>query len=124
MSVSGTIEDWRESIGKLASGNSRLIFAISAAFAPALAKIAGEDSGGFHFRGASWRSTANGLEGLAALHNDGLLILDELSQLDPKEAGEAAYWLMVKEKHALLVKEQSNHHLAGHCSFSLPERSL
>lgn len=30
---------------------------------------------------------------LAALHNDGLLILDELSQIDPKEAGEAAYLL-------------------------------
>ena len=40
-----------------------------------------------------WRSTANGLEGLAALHNDGLLILDELSQIDPKEAGESAYLL-------------------------------
>ncbi len=117
MSVSGTVDDWRESIGHLASGNSRLVFAISAAFAPALAKIAGEDSGGFHFRGASssgkstalkvaasvwgnpqaycrlWRSTTNGLEGLAALHNDGLLILDELSQMDPKEAGEAAYLL-------------------------------
>ena len=40
-----------------------------------------------------WRATANGLEGLAALHNDGLLILDELSQIDPREAGEAAYLL-------------------------------
>ena len=40
-----------------------------------------------------WRSTTNGLEGLAALHNDGLLILDELSQMDPKDAGEAAYML-------------------------------
>ncbi len=117
VSVSGTVDNWRESIGQLAIGNSRLVFAISAAFAPALAKIAGEDSGGFHFRGASssgkstalkvaasvwgnpqaycrlWRSTNNGLEGLAALHNDGLLILDELSQMDPREAGEAAYLL-------------------------------
>ncbi|HHW4725322.1 TPA: DUF927 domain-containing protein [Legionella pneumophila] len=117
MSVSGTVDEWRDSVGRLASGNSRLVFAISAAFAPALAKTAGEDSGGFHFRGASssgkstalkvaasvwgnpqaycrlWRSTTNGLEGLAALHNDGLLILDELSQMDPKEAGEAAYLL-------------------------------
>ena len=41
----------------------------------------------------AWRATANGLEGLASLHNDGLLILDELSQCDPKEAGEAAYLL-------------------------------
>lgn len=117
MSVSGTLEDWQQSIGKLASGNTRLVFAISAALAPALAKFSKEDSGGFHFRGMSscgkstalmvaasvwgnpksycrlWRSTANGLEGLAALHNDGLLILDELSQMDPKEAGEAAYLL-------------------------------
>ncbi len=117
LSVSGTVEEWRDSIGKLAEGNSRLVFAISTAFAPILAKLAGEDSGGFHFRGASssgkstalkvaasvwgnpkaycrlWRSTSNGLEGLAALHNDGLLILDELSQVDPREAGEAAYLL-------------------------------
>ncbi|CZH54810.1 inner membrane protein [Legionella pneumophila] len=116
-SVKGSFEEWRDSIGRLASGNSRLVFAISVALAPVLAKVVGEDSGGFHFRGASssgkstalslaasvwgnpqsycrlWRSTTNGLEGLAALHNDGLLILDELSQMDPREAGEAAYLL-------------------------------
>lgn len=117
LSCAGSVESWRESIGQLAAGNSRLIFAISTAFAPSLAKLVGEDSGGFHFRGASssgkstalkvaasvwgnpstycrlWRSTSNGLEGLAALHNDGLLVLDELSQVDPREAGEAAYLL-------------------------------
>lgn len=117
MSCSGSAEEWRASIASLALGNSRLIFAIATAFAPSLAKLAGEDSGGFHFRGASssgkstalkvaasvwgnpksycrlWRSTSNGLEGLAALHNDGLLLLDELSQVDPREAGEAAYLL-------------------------------
>jgi uncharacterized protein (DUF927 family) len=38
---------------QLATGNSRLVFAISTAFAPTLAKLVGEDSGGFHFRGAS-----------------------------------------------------------------------
>ena len=115
--VSGTAEEWRDSVAALASGNSRLVFALSAAFAGALADVVGEDSGGFHLRGGSssgkstalkaaasvwgdpstyprlWRATANGLEGLAALHNDGLLILDELSQIDPKEAGEAAYLL-------------------------------
>jgi len=116
-SVAGTIDEWRDSVGRLAVGNSRLVFALSVAFAGALADVVGEDSGGFHFRGASssgkttalkvaasvwgdpsayprlWRATANGLEGLATLHNDGLLILDELSQIDPKEAGEAAYLL-------------------------------
>lgn len=115
--VSGTAEEWRDSVAAMAAGNSRLVFALSVAFAGALADVVGEDSGGFHFRGGSssgkttalkvaasvwgspnayprlWRATANGLEGLAALHNDGLLILDELSQIDPKEAGEAAYLL-------------------------------
>lgn len=116
-SVAGTADDWRESVARLAQGNSRLVFALSVAFAAPLANVAGEDSGGFHIRGGTsigkstalkaaasvwgdpvayprlWRATANGLEGLAALHNDGLLILDELSQIDPKEAGEAAYLL-------------------------------
>lgn len=116
-SVSGTVEEWRNSVASLAQGNSRLTFAISVAFAGALADIAGEDSGGFHFRGASssgkstslrvaasvwgnpskyirlWRGTVNGLEGLAVLHNDGLLILDEISQIDPAAAGDAAYML-------------------------------
>ena len=113
----GSVEAWRESVAALAAGNTRMVFAVSVAFAGALLDIVGEDSGGFHIRGKSssgkstalkvaasvwgdpstyvrlWRATANGLEGLAALHNDGLLILDELSQCDPKEAGEAAYML-------------------------------
>lgn len=114
---SGTMEDWRDTVAKLAIGNSRLVFALSVAFAGALADVVGEDSGGFHLRGGSssgkstalkaaasvwgnpsnytrlWKATTNGLEGLAALHNDGLLILDELGQIDPREAGEGAYLL-------------------------------
>jgi putative DNA primase/helicase len=117
LSASGTAEEWRENVAALAVGNSRLVFALSVAFAGPLIDPAGEDSGGFHLRGSSssgkttalrlaasvwgspsaycrlWRATSNGLEGLAALHNDGLLALDELSQIDPKEAGEAAYLL-------------------------------
>jgi uncharacterized protein (DUF927 family) len=117
LEIAGTADDWRDSVAALAAGNSRLVFALSAAFAGSLAGVAGEDSGGFHLRGTSssgkstalkaaasvwgdpanyarvWRSTTNGLEGLAALHNDGLLILDELSQCDPRQAGEAAYLL-------------------------------
>lgn len=116
-SVAGTVADWRNSVAALATGNSRLTFAISVAFAGALADITGEDSGGFHLRGASssgkstslrvaasvwgnpskyvrlWRGTVNGLEGMAVMHNDGLLILDEISQIDPGAAGDAAYML-------------------------------
>ncbi|MCY1290618.1 hypothetical protein D9M70_397730 [compost metagenome] len=117
LSQAGTVDDWRQSVGALAAGNTRMVFALSVAFAGPLADVAGEDSSGFHLRGGSssgkttalkvaasiwgnpsayvrmWRATANGLEGLAALHNDGLLILDELSQIDPREAGDAAYLL-------------------------------
>lgn len=115
--VAGTLQDWRNSVAALSAGNTRLVFAVAVALAGTLVSIVGEDSGGFQLRGKSssgkssalkaaasvwgdpaaymrmWRATTNGLEGLAALHNDGALILDELSQCDPKEAGEAAYLL-------------------------------
>ena len=41
----------------------------------------------------SWRSTTNGLEGLAAVHSDTLLCLDELGQVQAEDAAEAAYML-------------------------------
>jgi uncharacterized protein (DUF927 family) len=117
ISAAGGAKQWRESVARLAAGNSRLMFAISTAFAGTLLDVVNADPGGFHLNGASssgkstalraaasvwgppaayvrtWRATANGLEGVASLHNDGLLILDELSQIDPKQAGEAAYML-------------------------------
>lgn len=113
----GTAAHWRDGVATLAAGNSRMVFAIACAFAPVLAALVGEDSGGFHLRGKSssgkstalalaasvwgnpasftrlWRTTTNGLEGLAAVHSDCVLILDELSQMDPKDAGDAAYLL-------------------------------
>lgn len=48
--------------------------------------------GGPNFR-RSWRTTANGLEGAAALFNDGLLALDEISECDPREVGAIVYAL-------------------------------
>jgi uncharacterized protein (DUF927 family) len=112
----GASRQWRDKVAKLCEGNSRLVFAISSAFAAPLLHLVGSESGGFHYRGDSstgkttalrvassvwggleymqrWRATDNGLEGLAALHNDGLLVLDELSQCDPKVAGNIAYML-------------------------------
>lgn len=115
----GTLEDWQEGIAKLAQGNSRLVLAISAAFAAALLEVAGQESGGFNLVGGSstgkstalhaagsacggggisgfvrnWRATSNGLEGLASMHCDSPLCLDELGQADARAVSEAAYML-------------------------------
>lgn len=114
--LSGNLEEWQKNIASLCVGNSRLIFGVSLAFAAPLLRIVRGESGGFHLRGESstgkttaltvaasvwggknyiqnWRATDNGLEGLAVQHSDTLLLLDELSQIDPKYAGEVAYML-------------------------------
>lgn len=113
--VSGTLLDWQQ-IASLCLGNSKLIFAVSLAFATPLLKLLDVESGGFLFRGQSssgkstclraansvWgapeliqqmRATANGLEGIASAFNDGLLCLDELGQVDPEDIGKAIYML-------------------------------
>lgn len=117
ISIRGDADRWRELIGRHCPGQSRLMFAVSAAFAgPLLAWVGGLDSGGFHLVGDSscgkttvarvassvyggpgfmqrWRGTDNGIEAIASAHSDLFLALDELAQLDPKMAGEAAYML-------------------------------
>lgn len=114
--TSGSLEEWKEHVGRLAIGNSRLIFAMSAAMVGPILLPANEEGGGLNFVGSSscgkttamkaaasiwgshkfirqWRATSNGLEGVAQQHNETLLCLDELSQVDPKEAGAIAYML-------------------------------
>lgn len=117
--VAGTLEDWKAEVAARALGNSRLVLSISAAFAGPLLAVTGDEGGGFHLRGASssgkstalsvagsvwggggargyvqsWRATDNGLESLAAMHNGACLCLDELSQVDSRAAGAAAYML-------------------------------
>jgi uncharacterized protein (DUF927 family) len=116
---SGTLQSWQKNVARYASGNSRLLLAISAAFAGPLVGPCSAEGGGLHFKGASstgkstalhvagsvwgggdangfvrsWRATTNGLEGVALSHSDTILCLDELSQLPAKDAGEAAYML-------------------------------
>ena len=114
--VAGTILGWQEHVGELCKGNSRLILAVSMALAAPLLYLTGDESGGVHLYGGSsigkstasyvaqsvwgppsgllrWRSTANALERAASAHNDRLLILDELAQIDPRQAAEVAYML-------------------------------
>jgi putative DNA primase/helicase len=119
----GTAGQWRQHVGALCVGNSRLAFAVACAFAGPLLRVAGVESGGFHLRGGSstgkttalkvaasvngganylqrWRTTDNALEAIAAQHCDSLLVLDELAQVDPKTAGECAYMLANEQSKA------------------------
>ena len=117
--TAGTLDGWRDGVAAPAAGNPALVLAIGAAFAAPLLTPLGLEGGGFHFTGASsigkstalsvagsiwgggtgrgyvrpWRTTDNGLEGVAAAHNDALLCLDEIGELDPRAAAPAAYML-------------------------------
>jgi putative DNA primase/helicase len=111
-----TLHAWQETVARLCVGNSRLVLAVTMGFAAPMLTLLGHEGGGIHLRGPSsegkttalgvaasvwgepgriesWRATCNGLEGVAALHNDNLLLLDELKEIDPREAGGAAYLL-------------------------------
>jgi len=113
----GNLESWKTFVAALCAGNSRMIFAVSTAFASIVLYHLKLEGGGYHFFGRSsdgkttalhvasstiglpkefihtWRATDNGLEGIAKLHNDSLLILDELGELNPHDAGKCAYFL-------------------------------
>jgi len=112
----GTLEGWQSEIAARAVGNPLLMLALSAAFAGPLLGKCNAEGGGIHFVGdsstgkttaieaacsvwggtnfrRSWRATANGIEGAAALFNDCLLALDEISECDPREVGAIVYSL-------------------------------
>ncbi len=117
--VLGTLEEWQQHIATYAVGNSRLILCLCAAFASPLLRLMNEESGGFHLRGGSsvgkttalclagsvwggnpdggylnqWRATSNAIEATAQAHNDCLLCLDEMGQVDGREVGETVYML-------------------------------
>ncbi len=114
--VSGTTEDWRDHIGRYCIGNARVAFSVSLAFASPLLRLVGMSGGGYHLKGEStdgktttmkvaasvcggtdfwhtWRSTGNALEGTASRRNDATLMLDEIREVDGREAGNIAYML-------------------------------
>ncbi|MDV5583905.1 DUF927 domain-containing protein [Enterobacter hormaechei] len=114
--VTGTTEEWRENIGRYCVNNARLAFAVSLAFAAPLLKLVGIGGGGYHLKGEStdgktttmkvaasvcggtdfwhtWRATGNALEGTASRRNDATLMLDEIREVDGREAGNIAYML-------------------------------
>lgn len=114
--TSGTLAEWQAQVAALAIGNSRLAFSLSCAFAAPLLSLIGVEGGGFHLKGEStdgkttvmmaaasvygpeafahtWRATGNAIEGIASRRNDALLCLDEIKEVDGREAGLVAYML-------------------------------
>ena len=112
----GTLEQWRAMIGKLCQDNPLMLLTVSASLAGPLLKLTHHQGAGLHLIGDSssgkstllqvatsvwgapdfmrtWRATANGLEGVAAEHNDTCVILDEISEADPREIGAIVYAL-------------------------------
>ena len=119
--ASGSLDEWKLNVAGPAVGNHLLTFGISCAFAAPVLEFLGMPGQGYNFKGPSsrgkttiglaagsaaggghakygfmrsWKSTANGLEPIAAQHNDNLLVLDELGLLDPQVAAETAYMLV------------------------------
>lgn len=114
--VSGTAAEWAQHVGRYCAGNSRLVFCVSLALAAPLLNLIGVNGGGYHLKGEStdgktttmkvaasvcggpdfwktWRATGNALEGIALRRNDAALMLDEISEVDGKEASRIAYML-------------------------------
>lgn len=103
----GTLEDWQRKVSVPALHSTRLMFGLCAAMAAPLLPIVGIPSTIFHFFGKrgkgktsilraaisvfgdeerllTWNATDNGLEGLAQVHNNQPLILDEIGQATDK----------------------------------------
>lgn len=113
---SGTLDGWQSDVAARAAGNPMMVLALAAAFAGPLLRRTQSEGGGIHLVGdsstgkttfldaacsvwggpsyrRSWRATANGMEGAAALFNDCLLALDEISECEPRDVGAIVYSL-------------------------------
>lgn len=116
-SISGSLENWQEQVGRYCIGNSRLAFAASLPLAAGLLSVCQGEGGGFNLVGRSGDgkttalhvaasvaglptgqiktcdNTANAFESTAAQHNDACLFLDELGQAHPEQIGQVVYKL-------------------------------
>jgi len=113
----GTLEGWQNEVGARCLGNPILMLAICSALAGPLLALLDADGGGFHVLGDSssgksiallagagvwgkprdfmrtWNATSTGLEGVATLRNDTLLVLDEIGEAKPQDVGSIIYAL-------------------------------
>lgn len=129
----GYLEDWQREVAARAVGNTRIVFAISAAFAGLLIEMANESGGGFQFTGQTskgktstiidpaasvwghpeqfakrWNTTTNALESLCLSRNHSTLILDDLGQSNAKECGPIAYLIANGQGKVRMQKDGGN----------------
>lgn len=116
MHACGSLEEWRQAVAAPCVGNPLMILSVSLAFSGPLLWPLSIDGGGFHLRGGSshgkstlmgvavsvwgspsfrqsWRTTDNGLEGVASACSGTLLALDELHMVSPRIVGDSVYML-------------------------------
>jgi putative DNA primase/helicase len=132
----GTLEDWVTHVAEKCSGNDRLIFAVSAAFAGAILPILGISGFAFQFVGPTsigkttilmvagsvhgckpepdnhlgfcetWSTTQNAVEDLAVAHNHGLLLLDETRTGGSDDASRARLYINTIMAHTAGMEKQ------------------
>ncbi len=116
---SGSLDDWKEHVGKYCRDNSLLVLLTSYALTGPLLKPCGFEGGGIHIFGCSsagkstgahvagsvwgggghkgfmrqWNSTHNAIENTAVLHNDNMLVLDEIGQASAETVAQIPYML-------------------------------
>ncbi|WP_171499443.1 DUF927 domain-containing protein [Acinetobacter soli] len=128
----GTLAEWQENISKKAETHKFLVLAICVAFAGSLLSPLKQNGTIIHNKSKSskgkttslyvsasvwgnpvdyyqtWRSTSNALEQAAFSHNDGVLILDEISEIsNPSELGNIVYMLINGSGKGRLTKSIS-----------------
>lgn len=115
--TSGSLEEWQQHIARYAVGNSMILLAIACGLAAPIIGILNAANFGLHlfvnsssgktissklgaslyghgkFTLSSWKGTDNGIVNEAISHNDGFLVMDELTQIDPKHGKDIAYAL-------------------------------
>lgn len=115
--TAGDLAGWQSEVAARCLGNPVLILAVCAALAGPLLALLDADGGGFHLLGDSssgksialavaasvwgkprdflrtWNATSTGLEGVATLRNDTLLVLDEIGEAKPQDVGGIIYAL-------------------------------
>lgn len=110
----GSLDDWRQEVGRFCRGNPYLIFAIGCALTGPLLKPAGLENGGIHIVSnsadgktallqvcasvcggsdfmKSWSGTANGIAAVASEHHDLVLPLDEIGMAKAEDIDTCLY---------------------------------